>query len=380
MVAIPLDIIYNIVEAIGDDESLLKACALVSSSFLLPCRKQLFSRLYLTHVQVCQGLHQVLVENPVLQSFVRSITVDLYEPLNCASLIAILRLPFCSLEDFSIASNVVGSQVPLNWNDFSSELKDTLSTIIHSSTLKTLHLDEISVPTMLFHGINLTKLELSDLSPNEFDVKQSKLLTQPEAAPEGMETTTPHTVIDQCVWNYFEPMPGTRFPTSAYFSLIWEMEGRIEPVFLPFMCRLRFLEIYIDPSSANLDNFDILIVLIHSLLVSLTSPATLEHLKFDIVFRGWYIYDLDFFVELQNADVWRDLDSIITHPYGSRLQRVDIDIQYAFRPGPGHGRNVIEQFEPTDRGVWDVVSALPLLHEKGILFVNATTNLSVWIG
>ena len=48
-----------------------------------------------------------------------------------------------------------------------------------------------------------------------------------------------------------------------------------------------------------------------SLLVSLTSPATLECLKFEIVF------------ELGA--------SIITHPTGSRLQKVDVDIKYCFR-------------------------------------------------
>ena len=207
-VAIPQDIIYNIIEAVGDDKRLLKACALVSSSFLLPCRKHLFSKLSLIRAsdQTCQRLHQFLVENPVVQSFVRSITIGLYKLLNCTSIIAILRLPFCCLESFSIFG--------WNWNNFSSELKDTLSTVIHSSTLKTLHLDGINVPNMLFLGINLTKLELSNVSFNEFDGKQSRLLT-PGASGE-MATTAPHTVVDHCVWNYFEPVPvyGTTFPTS----------------------------------------------------------------------------------------------------------------------------------------------------------------------
>ena len=62
------------------------------------------------------------------------------------------------------------------------------------------------------------------------------------------------------------------------------MEGLTEPIFLPFMCRLRVLEIYrdIDPSSATMRDFNILSLLIRSLRISLTSPATLEHLKFDI--------------------------------------------------------------------------------------------------
>jgi hypothetical protein len=218
MVAIPQDIIDNIIEAVGNDTYLLKECALVSSSFLLPCRKQLFSNLCLSHDLACQGLHKFLVENPVVQSFVKSITIGLYELLNCTSLIAILRLPFCCLESFSVIGDNMWAWAPLDWNDFSSELKDTLSTVIHSSTLKTLQLSKISVPIMLFHGINLTKLELNNISSNEFDGEQSRLLTP--AASEGVATTAPHTVVDHCEWNYFDPVHGTRFPTSAYFSLI----------------------------------------------------------------------------------------------------------------------------------------------------------------
>jgi hypothetical protein len=54
---------------------------------------------------------------------------------NRTSLIAILQLPFCRLESFSI-----NRWYPLHWNDFSSELNDALSTIIHWSSLKTLYL------------------------------------------------------------------------------------------------------------------------------------------------------------------------------------------------------------------------------------------------
>ena len=148
------------------------------------------------------------------------------------------------------------------------------------------------------------------------------------------------------------------------------MEGLTEPIFLPFMCRLRVLEIYrdIDPSSATMRDFNILSLLIRSLRISLTSPATLEHLKFDIEFTGNDVHlDLDdFFNNLRDADVWNHLDSIITHPTGSRLQRVDVNIVY----NSWDGYTIMEPHnteysEP-------VLDALPLLREKGILFVKAT--------
>ena len=95
-VAIPQDIIDNIIEAVGDDKRLLKKYALVSSSFLLPCRKRLFSKVSLGRIEICEEFHQFLVENPVVQSFVRKITFKLHRSswrfttMNRTSLIAIL--------------------------------------------------------------------------------------------------------------------------------------------------------------------------------------------------------------------------------------------------------------------------------------------------
>jgi hypothetical protein len=75
-VEIPQDIIDSIIAVVGDDARLLKQCSLVSSSFLLPCRKQLFSRITLRNDETCKGIHEFLVQNPVIQSFVRAITLN----------------------------------------------------------------------------------------------------------------------------------------------------------------------------------------------------------------------------------------------------------------------------------------------------------------
>jgi hypothetical protein len=194
---IPQDIIDNIIAAIGDDKSLLKNCALVSSSFLLPSRKQLFSRIHLKSEQTCQ---QFLLQNPVIQSFVRSITLDGkasydFEWINSTSLLAILRLPFCRLESFSIAL-WSDDWNACDWNSFSNEMKDALLNIIHSSTLKTLSLTGVTkMPITIFLDIvHLTTLELCSLSPDDFDGENSSLLTQ--AASKGVAP-----VIDRCVWH-----------------------------------------------------------------------------------------------------------------------------------------------------------------------------------
>jgi hypothetical protein len=96
----------------------------------------------------------------------------------------------------------------LNWNTFSSELKDALSTIIRSSTLKTFCLRNASVPIMLFQATHLAKLELDSVI---LDGEQSRLLTLP--ASEGVETA----VIDQDVWiiDMRGQVRGTSFSTSA---------------------------------------------------------------------------------------------------------------------------------------------------------------------
>jgi hypothetical protein len=368
-VAIPQDIIDNVIAAVGHDKHVLKQCALVSSSFLLPSRKQLFSEISLRGDQASQRLHQYLVQNPVIQSFVRDITINqewnTTSELNSTSLLAILRLPFCCLERFSIIS-----WHPWHWNSFSSEMKDALSNIIHSSTLKTLYLKKVvNVPITLFLGIvHLTKLELDCLSPNDFGGEQSSSLTS--TALKGVATTASHTVIDHCVWWSRRRVRGTRFPTSAYISLIRDMEGPTESIFLPFMCRLRFFEIDVNPASASMRDFNILSFLMRSLCVSLTVPATLEHLKLKIWFRGDdnHFDHYGFYEDLRDADVWSHLDSIITHPTGSRLQRVDIDINYAFR----YDDDVMEPHN--DEILKAVLDGLPLLREKGILFVDATVG------
>ena len=69
---IPQDIIDSVIAAVGEDTRLLKQCALVSSSFLLPSRKQLFSRITLRNDKTCWGIHQFLAQNPILQSSVHT--------------------------------------------------------------------------------------------------------------------------------------------------------------------------------------------------------------------------------------------------------------------------------------------------------------------
>ena len=212
LVELPQEIIDNIIAAVGDDTHLLKQCSLVSSSFLRPSREQLFSKISVGNNETCDRIHQFLVQNPDIQSFVRSFTMDnsksIYtEWMNGKSLLAILRLPFCRLVRFSIISGQYDSHWDLilntwerknflswDWNCFSGEMKDALSNIMQSPTLKTLCLNGITnLPTTLFNHIaHLTTLELDSLSPSDFCDENSS--SQTRAVSNG--------VIDHCVWHF----------------------------------------------------------------------------------------------------------------------------------------------------------------------------------
>jgi hypothetical protein len=136
------------------------------------------------------------------------------------------------------------------------------------------------------------------------------------------------------------------------------------------MSRLRFFEVYIDLRSPTIRYFYTLSSLMDTLCVSLTSPATLEHLKFNILFPILNNdFDFDIFYEnLREADVWSHLDSITTHPTSSRLQRVDVNINYSLRYDD-HVQKLDE-----DKVVKAVLDSLPLLRTKGILFVKAAVG------
>jgi hypothetical protein len=133
------------------------------------------------------------------------------------------------------------------------------------------------------------------------------------------------------------------------------------------MCRLRFFEIHASLGAATMHDFGVLSSLIGSLCMSLTSPATLEHLQFNILFSGRTsnFNDFQFLEDLR--DVWSLLDSIITHPTGSRLQRVIINIKYWFR-----WSDEVIFFYPNENEVLEaVLDGLPLLRAKDIVFVEA---------
>ena len=132
---IPQDIIRvnSVIAAVGDDTRVLKQCALVSSSFLLPSRKQLFSRITSKATNPARGFisfsFKIQSGSPLLEPLFSLTTLgplgDANLP-NGKSLLAILRLPLCCLECFSLNMRH-WFKLEKPWESFSSELKDALS-------------------------------------------------------------------------------------------------------------------------------------------------------------------------------------------------------------------------------------------------------------
>ena len=85
---------------------------------------------------------------------------------------------------------------------------------------------------------------------------------------------------------------------------------------------------------------------------------------------------MTFFYNLRDGDVWSYLDSITTHPTGSRLHRVDINIinKHDFQYDANGAKPDNTEFSES------LLDVLPLLRKKGILFVKATEIKTVWTG
>jgi hypothetical protein len=207
---IPQDIIDNVIAAVGDDTRLLKQCSLVSSSFFFPSRKHLFSKITIRNAQTCEGIHQLLIQNPFILPCVKSFTLRgsaFFGWVDSRSLLVILRLPLCCLERFVIILPRIEFEGQSwdsfdwsrdsdawDWDYFGNEMRDALWNIMLSPTLKSLCLSGISnLPISFFlHVAPLKMLQLDSLSPNDIYEEYSSLLT---LAPSN-------GAIEECVWHF----------------------------------------------------------------------------------------------------------------------------------------------------------------------------------
>jgi hypothetical protein len=199
-----------------DDVDTLLQCASVSRPFLHSSRKWLFSDIHLQNAEQCERLYPILVQNPHIQSFIRSLTVlkkDHYVEgynglgpgyfktnrwlLNDASspsLPLILCLPLHCLKSFSFIS----SPNFTSWKDLSSDLRTALRNIMCLPSITKLHisaLQDISIPFLS----NLNHVKYLVLDKVLWDVS---LNTSDACQPEELKSSEHviDTVTEQFTW------------------------------------------------------------------------------------------------------------------------------------------------------------------------------------
>ena len=306
-----------------------KNAPLVSSSFLFPSHKQLFSRVTLGSDRTCQRIHQFLVQNPVIQFFIitgKGTGSTNPEWTNGASL-----LSFRCLEDFLIiVRRDVWNYRNWNWNLFNSELKDALSNIIHSYTLKTLSLADITeVPiTFFLHIVYLSKFGVTFPFAEPFWWRELRVTLANMGTFEGSGTNDwpvcvcvafqggtcahqprPCTIICLLFLANFRtfkgPLTWSRNSCAVYAPLKSTFTSIPQPYMTFISC----------PWWVHCN-------------ISLTSPATLEHLVFNIRFRDYinHFNSYRFYDNLRDADVWSiwTLSPLIHPGHGYELTSTSI--------------------------------------------------------
>jgi hypothetical protein len=149
-----------------------------------------------------------------------------------------------------------------------------------------------------------------------------------------------------------------------YFTLVFDL---FKSKRLPFLSHPRFVELDITP----MDSISEFHFLLHTLVISIQCPATLEGLKCRIGFH-WldvHIFMQDFIV----LDAWTQLDSLITLPTCSRLQRVDLNICLRVdQLEEGVSLETVNQTRDMVRH--HIPQIFPLLLKKGILLWDVSVK------
>lgn len=136
------------------------------------------------------------------------------------------------------------------------------------------------------------------------------------------------TVIDQCMWPVWEKHAWYEIPFICFFSLVQDIEDPTELIFLSCVLCFKLFETHIDLDFVS------------------TSPATLEHLNFNIGFRG----------SNDNFNCYRNYVTLMS--------------------GVPRYNDNYGQCERVESVVLkSILGGLPLLSTKGILFVEAENEV-----
>jgi hypothetical protein len=196
MLSIPQDVIACIIDEIPTqlfshrDRETLRACSIVSRSFLHPSQKTLFSSILLRHYSsdpdgygshLCRRFHNILASSPHISRYVRHLAIVDFKGRQSTSpeeheswmlseptFPLVLRMLPC-LRSFHV--NPAYRPLPLNWHTFSADLKSSFIHLLRTPSLTTVEFRTLNVPSAIFlYAPQLTHLRFScsslDRSPN----------------------------------------------------------------------------------------------------------------------------------------------------------------------------------------------------------------------
>lgn len=175
---IPLDIIHCIINEVADHRT-LQRCALVAEPFRSPAQKRIYSSLNLSpstsaHDDRIQKLHEIIIRNPLIGTYVQSLFLDLPTPRTAQSS-PILRLFPC------LRALRVLTKRP-QWSAYPDEVRADVYHLLQSPNLQELtlqHIDGFPIDLLVQCAL-LKRLTLKDMN---VDHDTSPVISLPGSNP-----------------------------------------------------------------------------------------------------------------------------------------------------------------------------------------------------
>ncbi|KAF8059797.1 hypothetical protein FPV67DRAFT_1707721 [Lyophyllum atratum] len=370
---IPEDIIGGVVDVLWTTD--LRSCALVSHVFRALCQRRLFHSVVLD-TRYCERndyehLHLILLDNPVLASFIRSLRIFVLKRLHGSPLKAvcgILHIVRPHVRKLAIDGNVTRGNT---WKSYPESLKTALLNIIVHSSCVDLELGHVGLPmTYISQSSHLQHLRLThDESVTIHEEGSSDLrhgVQKPQGYLESLVVRSPVAAerIVQALHTPGRPARPCPLSLTGFFQLSFD-----EP-------RFHLLQAILDLAADHLQeislyaSFDISSYpdfsrLKHLRIVHLIFKYTpdiplgvcvirmIESIPAGTIELGFTIDERHHLMVIKDSE-WREIDALLSHERHATLQRVTF---YGFKCEEGD----LLRFSSRK---------LPRLTEKGVLMVG----------
>jgi hypothetical protein len=163
METLPLDILLYIIDLLADnaDFKSLQILSQTCKSLVPPCRKHLFSSLYLHSTLNSERFSDLLSNNPDLAGYVRSLNYSVYRPIG-DHVLNILDM----VKERSSLRLIELSGLGLDWNKLTESIRSSLISLIQLPTVTSLNIRSFKrFPATALSGCgNLIVLRLGELN------------------------------------------------------------------------------------------------------------------------------------------------------------------------------------------------------------------------